>query len=471
MATYERESIKAGKVSSVPDDSMSLAPFVSLCDLFSMLDLELGDSSLRTEIQRCLEMLTVDFDDYLPMEIKKADRWLEWAGNQKYLKLMRTSIPDFILPKNFSGELIDVKVFCKHGPDDKIYDSYKMVRDKVARGNCFLHLTRGPYTGSLCVLHALKKFTGGLGDDDDKDKGDNITWRNYFLKPIEMTETIIATKKANGEAAHLSCVLIDEHYYICGGSKNVHMLIRNREDIAAYRGDRYRIASEVCHTIMDCLEGMKPVQKQRLLHFLCVTRLTAVFEILSPLHQHVEDLSYLNKPILQFIAWTTTNLEPMPEHHLCAFPPHVGIEIAKALGLSAVEYELLGPSHLLDKMKQIRQGYQFEGEVLYFLDNGNHVIGLLKKKTVWYIICRALREKARSSGAAMIKQRRLFSVAKSVKQVEQRLNEIQSWLGLSDSEINQWKNIGIAFLKWTIKQMELQQLSVADIVEKFPSIW
>lgn len=32
---------------------------------------------------------------------------------------------------------------------------------------------------------------------------------------------------------------------------------------------------------------------------------------------------------------------------------------------------------------QIRQGYQYEGEVLYFLDNKGSVLGLLKKKTVW----------------------------------------------------------------------------------------
>ncbi|CAG5116512.1 unnamed protein product [Candidula unifasciata] len=222
---------------------------------------------------------------------------------------------------------------------------------------------------------------------------------------------------------------------------------------------------------MDCLEALAPAQKQKLLHFLTVTRLTAVFEILSPLHQHVEDLSFLKKPILQFIVWTTTDLEPKPEHHLCAFPPHIGIEIARTLGLTTVGYELLKPSQVLDKMKQIRQGYQFEGEVLYFLDSGNHVIGLLKKKTVWYIICRAIREKARASASGMIKQKCVFSITKSVRQVEQRLSEIQSWLGLSDSEITQWKNVGISFLKWTIKQTELQQLSVTDIVEKFPVIW
>ena len=44
-------------------------------------------------------------------------------------------------------------------------------------------------------------------------------------------------------------------------------------------------------------------------------------------------------------------------------------------------------------MDKIRRDYGYEGEVLYFLDDINDVIGLLKKKTAWYVICRAIREK------------------------------------------------------------------------------
>lgn len=53
---------------------------------------------------------------------------------------------------------------------------------QVARGNCFLRVSVGSVTYSSCVIYALKKFTGGLGDDDDRDKGDNFTWQKYFTK-------------------------------------------------------------------------------------------------------------------------------------------------------------------------------------------------------------------------------------------------------------------------------------------------
>jgi hypothetical protein len=75
------------------------------------------------------------------------------------------------------------------------------------------------------IIFALRKFTGGLGDEDDMDRDKN-DWSNYFLKSISQTEHIIALDKANGEAAHLSCRYIDGSFLVCAGSKNVHLLFR-----------------------------------------------------------------------------------------------------------------------------------------------------------------------------------------------------------------------------------------------------
>ena len=51
---------------------------------------------------------------------------------------------------------------------------------KVARGNAFLKLDDEPWR---CVTYALKKFTGGMGDDDDRSNGGNrYVWRDYFTR-------------------------------------------------------------------------------------------------------------------------------------------------------------------------------------------------------------------------------------------------------------------------------------------------
>lgn len=78
--------------------------------------------------------------------------------------------------------MIDVKVFTKYGPDDKIYDKHEDIRNRVARGNAFVKLDQNE--GPICTVFALKKFTGGLGDDDDRDSGDDKVWKKYFIKVI-----------------------------------------------------------------------------------------------------------------------------------------------------------------------------------------------------------------------------------------------------------------------------------------------
>ncbi|XP_059169816.1 uncharacterized protein LOC131951425, partial [Physella acuta] len=156
------------------------------------------DSLNRDEVSNYFQSIDTKFDK--ETETIKVESWIEWAKRLKYLKLINTDVLDWILPKNCSGELIDAKVFCARGPDDSIYDTYTLVRDGFARGNCFLRITRGPNKGSRCILYALKKFTGGLGDDDDRDKGDNVTWKKYFIKPLDAAKRVVATRKANGEA-------------------------------------------------------------------------------------------------------------------------------------------------------------------------------------------------------------------------------------------------------------------------------
>ncbi len=66
-------------------------------------------------------------------------------------------------------------------------------------------------------------------------------------------------------------------------------------------------------------------------------------------------------------------------------------------GLPTVRYESVSLDSLDDRLRTIRQDYGYEGEVLYFLDADNTVMGLLKKKTIWYILCRAIREKLRAT--------------------------------------------------------------------------
>lgn len=60
--------------------------------------------------------------------------------------------------------------------------------------------------------------------------------------------------------------------------------------------------------------------------------------------------------------------------------------------------KLLNYAYLLIKLFffKTRKGYATEGAVLYFIDSEYNIIGMLKKKTTWYIVLRAVREKIKS---------------------------------------------------------------------------
>ncbi|XP_064611084.1 uncharacterized protein LOC135475207 [Liolophura sinensis] len=423
------------------------------------------------DIDLHLRRLNTSCNKCKPGEQEKAKRWLKWAKQREHLKVVSTPVPLRILPEPYTGELSDVRVFTRRGPDDAIFEKNKDIREKVARGNCFLDLSGGPERCMCCVVYAFKKFTGGLGDDDDKEKGDNFTWKKFFTKSLEETDKVVCTRKANGEAAHLSCLEIDGELFICGGSKNVHMLIRRKEDIELYSGPRFKIAKEVCEAIMTALEAMNEEDKLRLLKFLAITRFTAIFEILSPAHQHVENLSHLSSSKLVFITWTSVDLEPSADTQLSPLPPHVSIEVARCLGLETVKYEVIPYSDVEDRMSQVRRGYNYEGEVFYFLDGSSNVIGLLKKKTAWYILCRAIREKARGITGILVKSPETFSLPGALSKVERRLTEIQDWLGLEETYISKWKELGVRFTKWVVRKMENGELGPADIADQFPVTW
>ncbi|XP_060570893.1 uncharacterized protein LOC132729163 [Ruditapes philippinarum] len=439
------------------------------CDVFQDILSKLESNEFYEQIKSHLYNISANSSDIKGTD--SAERFLSWAKLDSNLKVVSVDVPSLILPNDYEGRLHDVRVFVKFGPDDPVYDNNKEIRERIARGNSFLELTnKAPRT--FCALQAMKKFTGGLGDDDDRESGDDLVWQKYFTKPIEEAEIVIATNKANGEAAHLSCIEIDNEIILCGGSKNVHLLFRNKSDIDKYVEPRYRIATEVCHTVMEALDDMTEKDRLRLMKFLVQSQYTAVFEILSPLHQHVVNLSYLKRPALKFISWTKCELEASEKlHHLNIVPPHVGIEIAKCLGLDPVTYEKVKVSDLDIFMKQIRKGFDSEGKVLYFLDSENQVIGLLKKKTTWYIMCRAVREKVKTAVNQSIKNPMKYSKTRSSNQIEKRVREIQKWLHLDNATTTAWKELGTSCLKWVLREVDDNKLSPEEVRDMFPVYW
>jgi hypothetical protein len=64
---------------------------------------------------------------------------LRWARHEKHLKVISAGVPIGVLPSGLEGDIIDVKVFARRGPDDAIYDKNKEIRKRV----CILHNLTG----------------------------------------------------------------------------------------------------------------------------------------------------------------------------------------------------------------------------------------------------------------------------------------------------------------------------------------
>jgi len=404
----------------------------------------------------------------------EAANWLEWARSKKDLKIVTVDVPDGILPTGVTGRLHDVKVFTRHGPDDALYDCQQDLREKVARGNCFLEVCkRGGDSTVICVIHAMKKFTGGLGDDDDRTSESDFIWQRYFSQPFDTAEAIVCTKKQNGEAAHLAACRIGTEVYICAGSKNVHLVFRSSEDLDKYplHEQRYQFAKEVSRCILEVLDRLSEGDRTCLLEFLCDTRTTAVFELLSPHHQHVEDLSELLAAELKFIAWTSCRLESADSLTFCCLPPDSGIELAKMFELNTVDYSIISLGSLDEHLADIRSRYGVEGEVLFFLDNRRKTIGMLKKKSIWYIIVRAIRQKVQAACMSYSKNSEAFVRSTHVHKIEQRLKEIQQWLQLDDKTMSAWKHLAEKFLAFGVEQLQAKTFSVSEFTAYFPVHW
>jgi hypothetical protein len=110
------------------------------------------------------------------------------------------------------------------------------------------------------------------------------------------------------------------------------------------------------------------------------------------------------------------------------------------------------------------------GSVLYFLNEHDQVIGLLKKKTIWYVILRAIREKARTMIAKWEKSRQM-TLTDTLERVRRRLNAIQKWLQFSYAILDQWKTLAEQFLSWLADGAQHKRIMRDDIADRYPLLW
>lgn len=104
---------------------------------------------------------------------------------------------------------------------------------------------------------------------------------------------------------------------------------------------------------------------------------------------------------------------------------------------------------------------------MYFIDSDFNVIGLLKKKTTWYIIIRAIREKLRN----FISVKSTKTKDELDKAISSRLNAIQKWIGFNDDDLAKWLTLCHHFVDWFDVNFKSNKFDRDDFTERFPVIW
>lgn len=327
-------------------------------------------------------------------------------------------------------------------PDDKIYLKNPILQELVPRGIVFAKNDKGEEP--KVVLFSNRKFFGRKkGDDDDSDLCSKKMERG------EYSHFLISTK-SNGENCQIT--LLDKKNWIVG-SKNRKIVVSKSGDIELYKEDMYQFAVEMAESFFSTLEKMGKEKEEQLRELLALTSWTMNFEFESTKHQHVVPL-YEDKLVL--INLTGVHLRAKNMHPI----------FTKAVG------DYFNFSHVLPntttypksevdaKCQEIVYGWNYEGAVLVLLNEKKEVVDLVKVKTWWYVLLRAIREKVRR-----VKE---TTDQETIQKLKKRLKELKTSMTISEEYIEIFTNLGSKFVEWIIEpgknRMDLFK-------EKYPILW
>ena len=384
------------------------------------------------------------------------------------VKRVTCEVPRGIVDDHLKVILEDIKVFAPGESDDKLYNEDQELKLYFPRGLTIMKLQDIHGHSSLdAVIYANKKFTGSPIDEDNDDII-NHNWRDFFIKPYEDSVKVLCMEKINGEAGHFSGRFIENKFYLFAGSKNVHLMFNEKKHIDLYEGNRFQIAKEVAYEVFSHWSNMSSKTRNHLAHFLHKTKGTITCEILRKSNQHVvviekdELVAYCVTPPPMIIK---SMKDPM--HLLTITSPLHLLQLFECLNFKIPKYEEITMDEVEERDTMVRNQTQLEGEVYYFIDKYDNTIGLLKVKTEWYLLCRAIRQKTFWN---MYGRHECHDPDKIKASIEKRIKEFLDWLPIKEDDLENWIDLGKKWVDWFQSEKE-KYPTRDDFSAKFPIIW
>ena len=261
--------------------------------------------------------------------------------------------------------------------DDAIYTSSSFLREYMPRGMAV-------YDNGIdfFVIRGFRKFTGlSSGDEDEHSNAtnntDNFCYRGKTLKDCK---TIIVTNKSNGENGKMAIRrCLDDTYIVFAGSKNAmkYWKIGETPDFISENTDgSYIPAIEISKWFFNYLECVS----NDFFKNIADNEFTLMFEINHPDSEHIFPIDIMRMDFVSILNKDGISID-------C----REAFTLFDTYELPHEPYTIHNSDELNTIIENTRSRDNTEGVVIYLYDD-SECIGLLKIKTDFYVVARAIRE-------------------------------------------------------------------------------
>jgi hypothetical protein len=171
--------------------------------------------------------------------------------------------------------------------------------------------------------------------------------------------------------------------------------------------------------------------------FLHATKTSVLCEFLNILNMHIVNFASNIKSELIHLA---CNSKLNGNRSLLSLPLSDSLVLFKSLGFKIPNYY-----HVNDISKSIAEATNTEGRVLYYVTNKGETYGMQKEKTNEYILLRAGRQIIMYN---ICKKTHTLNFVKCIGDLQKRYAKINTWLGLSRTDIYLWNYEMECFIRW-----------------------
>lgn len=305
-------------------------------------------------------------------------------------------------------------------PDD---EAYKVPAVALALPRGYSIISDNETGQVLCIIRGIRKF--GYKADATA-----YGWNGASASTITPGRQWMFTEKENGCCFHLSGFVFRDQFHWVIGSKNVHLVFANHEQIADYTAVRFGVATILAKQWLDMISAMDSSVVDELKAWIVSNSVTLIGESIRSDDQHI--VSYHENTIRFYNAISS----PIPSDaggcwldDITEFTKHDSVHGPLNGGMIGPLVELF---HIFDRFSLPRVEYfmastdedrvwlsdqyarklNSEGAVIYTLNEDGAVDGIFKHKNHVYVVLRRMREQMKmntSLAGAMTAVDKLFT--------------------------------------------------------------